>query len=643
MSSHRIVIVSDNTGVNRQMTRALTRRKYGDFVSFSDGGAALAEIEKEPPSLIIADVNAPVMDGWQLCRLLKSEEYQALNAIPILLISTTYRDATAVQLAADVGAFALLQVPFEDRDFIDLVAGQLEPAAVERRVRDLFTPQRNILVVDDDEAMVKILVHTLTGAGYDVAIARDGKEGLTAINRHEPSLVLLDYKMPKMDGMTVLQRAKEHHPDVIFIMMTAHGGETLAVDLMRAGAYDYVRKPFNIADIPPLCKKALNVYNMRRIHRQFIEHIAAEEASEHRFKALFQSAGDGILLSDATTGRIIDANPRFCELFGIERAELLTMSIHDLHSAGAFSAAARENRKTLGGVTCRHRDGAEFYVDITSTVLAQEHRKVVQSIVRNITQRKRLEDALQENAEKLKIQNTRLRELDRLKTDFLNTVSHELRTPLTSIQWSLDSLTEFVADGGDDKVQTLVGILKDDTGRLAGLIRDLLSFSRIEAGQLRLDKGPTDIAAFLGSLVEETKAISAEEDGMSIDLEIEEGLPTVPADAEKLRQVMSNLIGNALKYSGHSPHIVVSAERRGTPCKAVEVSVRDNGIGIEADDHERVFDKFFRVARKEVTGQPGTGLGLAIVKSIVEAHGGTVWVESNPGSGSRFAFTLPTG
>ena len=622
------------------MTGALQRNGYTNVSVCADGGAALTEIEDTPPALIVADVNAPVMDGWQLCRILKSEEYERFNAIPILLISTSYRDATAVRLAAEVGSFALLQVPFEEEDFIDLLSTQLAPATVSRDKKDLLTPRRNVLIVDDDVSITKILQHCLKHEGYDVRIAQDGEKAVAAIQELEPPLVLLDYKMPQMDGMAVLQWARQHHPDIVFVMMTAHGDETLAVDLMQIGAYDYIKKPFHIRDIPPLCEKALNVHNMRRIHSQFLERIAAARASERQFEALFKSAGEGILISDAETGRVLDANPTFRDLFGYKQDELRNTNVADIHASAAFSAAAAQGRKAMEGIACTRRDGSVFYADITSTILQQEDRKVVQSIVRDITERKQLEDTLQENTDRLKEQNIRLRELDKLKTDFLNTVSHELRTPLTSIQWSIDSLDAFVADQEQSKVDTLLNILKDDTSRLSNLIQDLLNFSRIEAGQLQLDRMPIDVAEYLQPIIEETRAIT-DTAHVSIETDIDESLPQVSADPEKLRQLVSNLIGNAIKYSDGKTKVVVSARRRSTPVEAVEITIADNGIGIAGEDLDRVFDKFYRVSRKEVNGVPGTGLGLAIVKSIVEAHGGEVWVESELGNGSRFTFTLP--
>jgi len=622
------------------MTGALERNGYTNFSVCADGDAALTEIEADPPALIIADVNAPVMDGWQLCRILRSEEYRRFNDVPILLISTSYRDATAVRLAAEVGSFALLQVPFEEEDFVDLVSTQLAPATVSRDKKDLLTPQRNVLIVDDDASITKVLEHCLKREDYDVRIARNGEEAMAVIEEREPSLVLLDYKMPKMDGMAVLEWARRHHPDIVFVMMTAHGDEALAVDLMRAGAYDYIKKPFHIRDIPPICENALNVHNMRRIHSQFLEHIAAAQASERKFEALFKSAGEGILISDGETGRVLDANPTFHDLFGYKRDELLGTNVAAIDASGAFSAAA-QGRKAMEGVACTKRDGSIFYADITSSVLEQEDRKVVQSIVRNITERKQLENALHENAEKLKEQNVRLRELDKLKTDFLNTVSHELRTPLTSIQWSIDSLDAFVSEQEQSKVDTLLNILKDDTNRLANLIQDLLNFSRIEAGQLQIDKRPIDVADPLHRIIEETRAIT-DAKHVLIQTDIADSMPKASADPEKLRQVVSNLIGNAIKYSGGKASIVVIGARyRPPPVDAIEISVGDNGIGIAEEDRERIFDKFYRVSRKEVSGVPGTGLGLAIAKSIVEAHGGQVWVESDLGKGSRFVFTLP--
>lgn len=623
------------------MKRALEGRGFREFSLQRDGGAALSEIEAGPPALIIADVNAPVIDGWQLCRILRSEEYRRFQDVPILLVSTTYRDATAVRLAAEVGAFALLQIPYDDQQFQDLISTQLSPAKVSTRQRELFAPKRDVLIVDDDISITKLLEHCLKKAGYNVSVARDGEMAITAIAERHPSLALLDYKMPKLDGMSVLKWARQTDQDVVFVMMTAHGDEALAVDLMKAGAYDYIKKPFQIQAIPPLCEKALNVHNMRRIHRQFIEHIAAREALERRFETIFNSAGDGILISDARSGQIIDANPAFCELFGREKRRLLGLTVAQIHPGGVFPTAGT-GKRVFDAVACTRPDGSVFYADITCTLLQQENREVVQSIVRDITQRKLLENALHENAEKLEIQNARLRELDRLKTDFLNTVSHELRTPLTSIQWSLDSLSAFLTAEKEGKVTTLMGILRNDASRLAGLIQDLLNFSRIEAGEMRLDKKPVDLADSIRQVVADTLATS-ERGQVQIEADLPPSLPTVSADPERLRQVMSNLIGNAIKYSGAAADIRIGAATVGAPPTTVEISVSDKGIGIAPEDCERVFDKFFRVSRKEVLALPGTGLGLAIARSIVEAHGGKIRVESQLGKGSRFIFTLPVG
>ena len=230
---------------------------------------------------------------------------------------------------------------------------------------------------------------------------------------------------------------------------------------------------------------------------------------------------------------------------------------------------------------------------------------------------------------------SRFRQLDRLKSEFVMAVSHELQTPLTGLGMSVALLGEHVMDNLDEEDRELLAAANDEVFRLTALVRDLLDLSKIEAGRIELEIVPTPVldfahrarAIFAGQL--EAKAISLEVEMPGEPLEVR-------ADANKMTWVITNLISNALRYVDEGGKIRLGA--RPGP-SFVEIWVEDDGPGIPTADQGRIFDKFVTVAH-EGRGR-GTGLGLTISREIVRAHGGTIWVESEPGRGSRFTFTLP--
>ena len=231
---------------------------------------------------------------------------------------------------------------------------------------------------------------------------------------------------------------------------------------------------------------------------------------------------------------------------------------------------------------------------------------------------------------------TALRELDRLKSEFVATASHELKTPLTSMGMSVGLLLERAAGKLSERERDLLEAAAEDVDRLKALVHDLLDLSKIEAGRIELDRTAVAVPALvdraLGSL-----RLQADEAGVVLSSDLPDGLPPVFADPTRVAWVVTNLVSNALRYTDRGGHVVVSAERRGD---RVAVSVADDGEGVPYAMQGRIFDKFVQVEGARSVG--GSGLGLAISKELVRAHGGSIGVESAPGQGSTFTFTLPT-
>ena len=231
---------------------------------------------------------------------------------------------------------------------------------------------------------------------------------------------------------------------------------------------------------------------------------------------------------------------------------------------------------------------------------------------------------------------TRLTELDRLKSEFVMTASHELRTPLTSIGMSIKLLLEKTLGKLDDKEQQLLAAAHEDLQRLKTLVSNLLDLSRIEAGKMEMRFESVSVQTLFKNVISIMKT-QAEEKAIDLTFGLPENLPDVKADPTKVSWVLTNLVSNALRYTDRGGHIRVLAEKFDP---FVHISVSDDGAGIPFEDQSKIFDKFVQIKSDKALG--GSGLGLAICKEIVRAHGGTLWVDSVPGEGSTFTFTLPT-
>ncbi len=252
----------------------------------------------------------------------------------------------------------------------------------------------------------------------------------------------------------------------------------------------------------------------------------------------------------------------------------------------------------------------------------------------------------------LEASHEKLRALDRLKSDFVSNVSHELRTPLTAIRMAVDNLLDGVTGEITPVLQRYLFKVKNNTDRLVRLITDLLDLSRIEAGRIELHRTVVSIREICHEVVETLRPVAAQ-NGLELVAASDASPALAFVDRDKLQQVLINLVGNALKFTPSGGRVTVTAHQSGYPRGApsphsptadsglVEVAVEDTGQGIPPEELEAIFEKFHQVRRDGLGKVQGTGLGLSIAKSLIELHGGRIWVESEVGRGSRFLFTLP--
>lgn len=344
-------------------------------------------------------------------------------------------------------------------------------------------------------------------------------------------------------------------------------------------------------------------------------------------QAILASLPDGAIYSDCD-GVILKINPGLERIAGWSEPEVLGRHVDevyktfDSHGApiskeerlGAIAIERREVVSSRGyGMTLETRDGRRVPIGVTAAPVLDAENKLwgAVAVVRDVSYE---------------------REVDQLKSSLVSTVSHELRTPLTMIQGFSELLLGREMSPG--KTHDALEQINSAAHRLSRLIDDLLSVSRIESGRQMAAEDVIDI----GDVVHEVIPPFADASSRRFVVDLEDGLPPARADRDKLVQILTNLVSNAVKYSFEETPVTVSARQVET---ALEISVTDRGIGLTDEEVAQLFGKFFRANRPEVREVGGTGLGLYIVKNLVEMQGGQMWVASKPGAGSSFTFTMP--
>jgi PAS domain S-box-containing protein len=372
------------------------------------------------------------------------------------------------------------------------------------------------------------------------------------------------------------------------------------------------------------------------------EEIGAQNERLAEAAAIVESTDDSIT---ATTldGTILSWNRASERLYGYTAAEMIGERIHKIIEPErhpvvdeTLAAIARGELIDLHEATGVRKDGSIMPVALTVSLVrgADGIVRGISTIARDISDRRAAEAERDVLLRELAEQNERLRELDRMKDDFVASVSHELRTPLTSIRGYLELVRE---DGGlDEEQDRMLGIVDRNADRLLGLVTDLLFIAEVDAGKLTLERNRVQLGDVAGESVEAASphARAAE---IELNLDADDQL-VVNGDRTRLAQVFDNLISNAIKFTPAGGRIDVHVFR--SDAVAV-VEVSDTGSGIPEDEREHLFERFFRTSGAIRAAVQGTGLGLAIVGAIAASHGGTVSCESAEGGGAKFRVSLP--
>ena len=480
-----------------------------------------------------------------------------------------------------------------------------------------------ILVIDDEKAIRDGCLRVLTGKGYEVITAENGQIALDILAKESLDIILLDLKMPVIGGEEVLEITRKKYPDIPVIIITGHGTVDTAVVCMKNGAYDFITKPFQIDQFLLTITRAAEKRRLEQKAKQFkeenIRNLYDLNLEKSRLKTIIKQMANGVMVTNRNL-EVVLHNPALMRLMEIseevENPAPIGKIIHEESLVETLKQILSGESPEEESVSQEINVGAKALRAISAPALGPNR-----AVAGTVTV---LEDI------------TAFKQLDEMKSDFVNMVAHELRSPLVSIRQLNSVLLEGLAGPLEEKQEDFVrrGMNKIDS--LLDLINDLLDVAKIEAGKYVQHQVPTDI----GRIIEEIVALMeprARKQGITLTHSCQD-LKPVQSDPKNIEEVFNNLVSNAINYSPEGGRVTITA--RGL-AEYMEVKVEDTGVGIPPEELPKIFDKFYRVKHPKTRQVIGTGLGLAIVKGVIEAHHGTIDVTSVMDKGTTFRILLP--
>jgi PAS domain S-box-containing protein len=484
-------------------------------------------------------------------------------------------------------------------------------------------------VVEDEIAVMQNCRELLMNEGHQVRTAETVEEALQIIQRHpaEVDIMLLSLELKECGCVTLVETVQKARSEILIMAMSAECGDE-ALNAIHAGAYDCIRKAFSPERFWVKMNRAIETFRLRRqlgVLRKERQAALTQVEQDGNLMTVLNSFSDSIIVTDWQTN-IVFVNESAARLFGLERKEiygkplssclasdqLLSLFIRAIKSDNSLATlmAGEEPIVKASGKTLRvHVDAV---IDEAGTVVG------AMALCHDVT---------------------KVTAMDKLRSDFLSMVSHELKAPLSSLLMQISVIHDGLAGPLTEKQTDLLGKAKEKTKGMITLVNDLLDYRRIQEGKSIQKIENLDLGEILSRTVQ-LMALSAEDKQITIHTQIAQELPAFSGDRGGVEAIFVNIISNAIKYTARGGIVDVSLNLAG---KDIRFKVVDNGIGIPPQDLDRIFDRFYRIKSEETKSISGSGLGLSIVKGIVNAHNGSIHVESKVGEGTTFIISLPVG
>jgi two-component system sensor histidine kinase KdpD len=531
----------------------------------------------------------------------------------------------------------------------------------------------SILVVDDDRDFLGIIRQILEKKGYKTSTVPSASEALSLLKKNFYNVAILDISLPDADGTELLSNILELHSDTITIMLTGHSSVNNAVKSLNRGAFAYLEKPVDPENLLTVINRGMEKQRLVFENRQLLNELERHDHVTNTLLSVSQAVAQTLDLQ-----KLIDsALEKVAECTGVEvsfvylrdKDHLKFMGHHGLPmktirdipkevlgTEGIFSNLIEQSGPIIiedlakadePDLKFLKKTGYRSFAAVPLTILGENigvlgiatdfnqifspnNIDLLTGIGREIAIAVR-NAQLYEEASSARA----LRELNAMRTAFLANVSHELRTPLAVIKGSANSLLQPDVVFDDQTRRDFLQSIDKDADTLARLVDDLLMISRLEANALEVKKKQTRLIDVISAIKDRLDNLTVKH---HLHINITDEIPLLNIDEGRIGEVLTNLVENAVKFSDDDTNIYINAIHND---KVITISVTDEGIGIPPELHQKVFERFFQGEGRKAGRRKGTGLGLAICQGIVEAHGGEIWVESKPGSGAKFSFSLP--
>ncbi|MDY6932072.1 MAG: PAS domain-containing sensor histidine kinase [Halobacteriota archaeon] len=373
------------------------------------------------------------------------------------------------------------------------------------------------------------------------------------------------------------------------------------------------------------------------------ENERALKESEEKYRKIVERANVAIIIIQ--DGILKFGNEMAWEMFGYVDEDIEKIDFIN-HLKSEFREIAKERyRDRIAGkevsetfeIDAINKGGKHMILEVNAIKIDYKGKPADFVILNDVSDKKNIERDLKKSKKEMERAYNTLKDLDKLKTEFAAVATHEIGTPLSIVKSNIEMLLENAFGDITDLQRERLEVVLRNTEYLVKLNKEMMDISRIDAGKLKLKKESCSIHDVVEKTTQAMKPLAMDKN-LNIAVMIDDNVPVINCDGERVRQVLDNLLNNAIKFTPESGYIMLNV---GDDDGVVMISVSDNGLGIPEDEQNKIFDRFYEVGSYLSHETGGAGLGLAIVKGIVEAHGGKVWVESSLGSGSTFYFTLP--
>lgn len=497
-----------------------------------------------------------------------------------------------------------------------------------------------ILIVDDEADIALILKLQLEDAGYATLRAKDGFEAIKLMDQEDFSLVLLDIKMPRMDGIQVLEKIQENKPGLAVVMMTAHGSEDIAVETMKKGALDYIAKPFSTEDLLKKVERTLELNRTREENRRLQLQLDEERK---KMEAILQGMAD-LLVAVDRDGMIITMN---------RKAELLLGADSESYRGKPVESFLRADipQKELPCMVALRTSAP--CLDVTYQLDTRQGKiPVMSSAAPLISGRGDLIGSVE-----IVRDISTLKAMEQEREDFVSMLTHDLKTPLTAVVGAIDLVREGRLGKINAEQKDYLESAMESCSEVVEMINTLLDLYRFEAGKMVLTFTTEDPVAMIQRAMADFRSLS-ERSGIKFSAVFQDLLPTVRVDRNKFVRLISNILSNAFKFTPDGGEIKLNAgiadagaisgripaknypdSKPPEKGRFLKIEISDTGMGIAPDILDTIFEKFVQ-GRVRKAKNKGTGLGLAFCRKVMDAHGGYIWAESVPDHGSTFIVLL---